>query len=312
MGKPKSLHLSNSSYGEYLQEYRRYVRNVGYVNHTQKSRVCIVFAFLQWLMMQNINEIAKVKPTDIKNYSEYLKHRPCQTKAGVLSSDSLRHHLRTIRMFFALLQEKHVIIKNPMSVLTFHFRQEERKEKPVLSIAEVKILYRFTDSLHERAFLSLCYGCGLRSMELSALNMEDLHLKENYITVVRGKGNKRRVIPINQRIRSDIEQYLDNERILYNKEKNQQAVLLNTHGERMRKYTFVKMLNDIIARTENIEIQNKGIRPHHLRHSIATHLLEQGVPVEQVRRFLGHSLLETTERYTRVSQKQLKELMNNE
>jgi integrase/recombinase XerD len=308
MGKCKSLHLSNASYSEYLQAYRSYVRNVGYVWHTQKSRVFIVLEFLQWLITHEITEIAEVKPVHIKSYSEYLQNRPGM-KGDVLSSSSIRHHLHTIRTFFALLQEQHIIIKNPMSVLTFSFRQEERQEKQVLTIAEVMTLYRFTETLQERAFLSLCYGCGLRSMELSALNIEDLKLKENHITILHGKGNKKRLIPINQRIRSDIEQYINNERVLYQKERNQQAVLLNSNGERMRKYTFVSMLNKIIERTGNADILNKAIRPHHLRHSIATHLLEQGVSVEQIRRFLGHSLLETTEQYTRVSQKQLKELM---
>jgi len=312
MGKPKSIDIDNAAYREYLQIYRNHVRTLGYVPPTQISRVFTVLEFLQWLLMQELNEIENVKPVHIQHYSEYLKNRPSRSKEGILSSCSLRHHLYTLRLFFAMLQDRHIIIKNPMSVLTFRFPNPEQQKKAVLTIAEVMTLYRFTETLQERAFLSLCYGCGLRSMELAALNMEDLHLRENYIVIVRGKGNKRRIIPINQRIRSDIEQYLANERVLYQKAKNQPAVLLNTNGERMRKYTFVSILNKLIERTGNAEIIDKGIRPHHLRHSIATHLLEQGVPVEQVRRFLGHSLLETTEQYTRVSQKQLKDLMNSE
>jgi len=307
----KSLHLDNAAYSEYLQDYRNHVRNLGYVWHTQNSRVFTVHEFLQWLIMQELNEITEVKPVHIKSYSDYLKNRPSCRHAGVLSSCSQRHHLYTVRMFFALLQEKRIIIQNPMSVLEFRFKQQGGKEKAVLTIAEVMTLYRSTETLQERAFLSLCYGCGLRSMELSALNIEDLKLKENYIIVTRGKGNRRRIVPVNQRIRSDIEQYLDNERPLYQKSGNQTAVLLNSTGERMRKYTFVSTLKKIIERTGNSEIKNKEIRPHHLRHSIATHLLEQGVPVEQVRRFLGHSLLETTEQYTRVSQKQIKQLIKN-
>jgi len=309
MGKSKSLYLSNAVYSDCLQDYQNHLRTLGYVCHTQKSRVFIVLEFLEWLTAQDLNEITQVQPVHLKNYSEYLKNRPSRSKAGVLSSCSMRHHLHSLRLFFALLQQKHIIIKNPMSVLVFNFRQQQRQQKAVLTISEAMTLYRYTETLQERAFLSLCYGCGLRSMELSALNMEDLKLKENYIVIVRGKGNKRRIIPINQRIRSDIEHYLDHERILYQKDSNQTAVLLNSTGERMRKYTFVSILNKIIERTGNTAIINKGIRPHHLRHSIATHLLEQGVSVEQVRRFLGHSLLETTEQYTRVSQKQLKELL---
>jgi integrase/recombinase XerD len=309
MIKQKSTHLSHAAYNVYLQDYHKHVGILGYAWHSQKSRVFMLHEFLQWLIKQKLTDMEQVKPVHIKNYCEYLKNRPSRSKAGVLSSNSLRHHLHNIRMFFALLQDKGIIIKNPMSVLEFSFRQQQRQEKAVLTIAEVLELYRYTETLQERALLSLCYGCGLRSMELVALNMEDLRLKENYIIVAHGKGNKRRAVPINQRIRNDIEEYLNNERNLYSTGSNQQAVLLNSDGERMRRYTFVKLLKRIIVRTGNTDIENKEIRPHHLRHSIATHLLEQGVPVEQVRRFFFFITLETTQQYTRISQKQLKELL---
>jgi integrase/recombinase XerD len=208
-----------------------------------------------------------------------------------------------------LLQEKGIIVKNPMSVLTFSIKKEKPRPKSVLHISEVLELYRHTETLQERAFLSLCYGCGLRSMELTAMNLEDLRLTENYIIVPHGKGNRKRLIPVNQRIRTDIEQYILHERGMYLKNEHQKALFINTFGERIRRYTFVKILKKIIERTENKKINQKEIRLHHLRHSIATHLLEQGVGLEQVRNFLGHSKLESTEIYTRVSQKQLKELL---
>ena len=141
MGKPKSLHLSNTAYNSYLEAYRNHIKALGYVWHTQKSRVFIVLEFLQWLLKEELNEITQVQPAHIKNYSEYLRNRPCRSKDGVLSSRSLQNHIFTVRMFFALLQEKHIIIKNPMSVFVFSFRQQERQQKAVLSIAEVMMLY---------------------------------------------------------------------------------------------------------------------------------------------------------------------------
>jgi integrase/recombinase XerD len=290
-------------------DYREYIATLGYALSTHLSRVFCVMDFLQWLIDNELSTINEVKPAHIKTYYQQLKNRPNKTQDGVLCGGYIQHYLRSIRLFFKLLQEKSIVIKNPMSVLTFSIPKEKSRPKSVLSIAEALELYRSTETLQERAFLSLCYGCGLRSMELTAINLEDLRLAENYLIIPHGKGNRKRLIPVNQRIRNDIEQYILHERAMYLKTEQQKALFLNTSGERIRRYTFVCMLKKIIERTGNKEISKKEIRPHHLRHSIATHLLEQGVGLEQVRNFLGHRKLESTEIYTRVSQKQLKELL---
>ena len=296
-------------YAGYLSDFVKYASALGYVPESQRRKRYNLFDFLQWLTYLKLTDITQVQPCHIKSYYEYMTTRPCKTKDGLLSDSSIQQHFCSLRLFFTMLQEKQIIVKNPMSVIRVIRRKEQKRPKTVLTIPEVMELYRHTETLHERAFLSLCYGCGLRSMEVSAVNTDDLRLKENYIIIPRGKGGKKRLIPINQRIRSDIEQYIAYERTLYTKDSHQKALLLNNSGERMRKYTMVKTLCRIIERTGNKEIIRKKIRPHHLRHSIATHLLEQGVPVEQVRNFLGHSSLDTTETYTRVSQKQLKKLL---
>lgn len=107
----------------------------------------------------------------------------------------------------------------------------------------------------------------------------------------------------------DLRNYYENERSQFIKRDNEIAFLLNIKGDRMRGYTCRKILNRIIERTGNQTIKDKNIAIHNLRHSIATHLLEEGVSVEQVRNFLGHAHVETTEIYTRVSQEQLKKLI---
>lgn len=168
-------------------------------------------------------------------------------------------------------------------------------------------MYRSTENMQERAILSLSYGCGLRSMELVSVNVEDI--KDGILIVPKGKGNKRRVIPMTRKVEEDIQNYITYERTLFSISLNEKALLLNILGKRIKKYTCLKILKEIIKRTGNLEIIQKKISIHNLRHSIATHLLEEGVPIEQVRTFLGHSQLETTEIYTRVSKNQLKSLI---
>ena len=144
-------------------------------------------------------------------------------------------------------------------------------------------------------------------------NIEDIRLREKIVIVPDGKGSKRRVVPISSGVVKDLSDYYYNERESLTKGRDykptESAFMLHSRGGRMRKHTYNKYLKIIIERTENQEIKDKQITIHNLRHSIATHLLEQGIPVEQVRIFLGHSQLETTQIYTHISRKQIQTLM---
>jgi integrase/recombinase XerD len=264
---------------------------------------------LEWLEKEEINNISEVKPHHLITYYQGLKSRPSKRGQGNLGDKGAHTEIHTVRLFFAMLQQENIIEKNPMSVLKFAAPQKESPKKEVLTIPEILEIYRSCESLQEKALISLLYGCGLRNMEARALNLQDLKLTDNYIVIAHGKGNKRRTVPLNGRIRQDLENYITHERHYFLNNRDEKALLLNSKGNRLQKQTLVTLLNTIVKRTGNQAIINKKIRPHHLRHTIATHLLAQGLPIEQVRQFLGHSQLETTELYTRVSEKQLKSLL---
>ncbi|WP_256437263.1 tyrosine-type recombinase/integrase [Flavobacterium sp. CS20] len=187
------------------------------------------------------------------------------------------------------------------------------EERTVLDQDEIKELYQATETAQERAILSLAYGCGLRVGELVKCNIEDIRLREKILIVPQGKGNKRRVVPMSNGVGKDLANYYYNERDELTKGRdykpNQNAFILHSRGGRMNKDTYNKHLKKLIERTGNLEMKEKQITVHSLRHSIATHLLEQGIAVEQVRMFLGHSQLETTQIYTHISKEQLKELV---
>lgn len=304
------IKLTNTDYIQQLQDYKDYINILGYSPSGQQIKEANVREFLEWLEQQEIPSIKEVKPADIKEHYEYLKTRPHKKQEGILNLKTITHQMRSIRVFFSMLQETGKITENPISILKFYYPKEKAKERIILSIEEIKELYRATENMQEKAILSLSYGCGLRSMELVQANIDDI--KDGIIIVPKGKGNKRRVIPMSRKVEQDINNYIEYERTLYNIIPEEKAILLNIAGRRLRKYTCRKILKKIITRTENQNIIKKQISIHNLRHSIATHLLEQGVPIEQVRTFLGHSQLETTEIYTRVNAEQLKNLMNHE
>jgi integrase/recombinase XerD len=158
--------------------------------------------------------------------------------------------------------------------------------------------------MREKALLALFYGCGLRRSEAEKLNIDDVNFKNQLLYVRMGKGKRRRVVPMTEQVKRDLENYYKNERIIYTKEltaDNQKALMLNNHGNRMLGNGYWNKFK-CLAQKAGLP---KQISLHHLRHSIATHLLESGLSIEQVRDFLGHRHLESTQIYTRVKFNQL-------
>jgi integrase/recombinase XerD len=206
-----------------------------------------------------------------------------------------------------MLQDTGQLITNPFSALKFTYPKEYH-ERTVLTQEEIKQLYETCRSFTERALLSLAYGCGLRVSEIVSLNVEDIKLREQILIVKRGKGNKRRVIPLSNKVKEDLYNYFYHERPI-TLALGETAFIFNSKGGRMRKHTYNKLLKILVERAENETIKQKQISMHTLRHSIATHLLEQGMGIEQVREFLGHAEIETTEIYTHISQTQLNKLI---
>lgn len=305
----RTITLKQPRYLDYTQDFLHYVTLLGYSEKTTDHKYSNILEFLTYMEEQGIYDVKDIYPSDIKEYYNHLKNRPHRKLEGVLTINTVQLHTHSIRQFFLMLQHKKQIEVNPTSTLNFTRKKNKHKPRITLPIEEIKELYSVTENLLERAILSLSYGCGLRAMEIEAVNIQDIRWDDNILIVQNGKGNKKRVIPMSKKVKADLLNYANYERTLFLRHEDEQAFLLNNSGERLHKYTCRKILKAIIERTGNENIINKNISIHNLRHSIATHLLEQGVQIEKVRHFLGHSHLETTEIYTRVSQQQLKQLI---
>lgn len=163
--------------------------------------------------------------------------------------------------------------------------------------------------------LSLGYGCGMRVGELEKINIKDIKLRESIVIVPKGKGNKRRIIPMSPGVKNDIQKYYFEEREILSKgrdyNKAEEAFMLNSRGGRMREHSYNRTLKIIIERSQDEAIKSKKLSIHSLRHSIASHLIEQGMEVNQVRQFLGHSQLETTQHYTHINKNQIKNMIHD-
>ena len=172
--------------------------------------------------------------------------------------------------------------------------------------ALIALTYQGNQPLDQRnaALLELAYGSGLRVSELIQLKIEDLHLNKGLINVV-GKGNKERIIPLSEVAIVALRKYIVEGRPLLNPKKGN-MLFLNKFGTGLSRVGFYKTI-ETLAKKAKIE---KKISPHTLRHSFATHLLENGASLKTVQELLGHEDILTTENYTHVSKSHLKKIYN--
>ena len=147
--------------------------------------------------------------------------------------------------------------------------------------------------------LSLCYGCGLRRGECAGLNIEDILFDRNLVYIRRTKTYYERLVPMTEKIKTDIENYLLYGRPLLVKDERRKALLLSRRGNRISKgqlhCRFTRLLKLAALKDEN-----KKMSLHNLRHSIATHLLQSGMRLSDIQQFLGHRSLESTQIYTHI------------
>lgn len=242
--------------------------------------------------------LEQIEAVDIKAHYAYLRQRP-SLRGEVLSPHSIEGHLFELKLFFAYAERHGLVTKNPMSSL--RFPRPAYQPRYVCSQEEITRLYKACRDDRDLALMHLLYGCGLRRMEASALNVDDVDYRRTLLFVRLGKGQKRRTVPMSGGILLDLRSYQYDYRCSLVNNRGEQAFLLNNSGTRLRKGSLSKYFKHI-AKLASVDDR---VTPHVMRHSIATHLLEAGMRLEEVRDFLGHKHLETTQIYTRVQTENL-------
>lgn len=184
-----------------------------------------------------------------------------------------------------------------------------RKRLPdVLTLSEVEALLATPNgndafSLRNRALLETLYATGMRVSELLQLTLSDTHLSMGFVRCI-GKGNKERIIPLGRAATKALETYLDRGREVLLKERRHDYVFVNHHGNPLSRQGFWKILRQL-AEKANI---SKRLTPHTLRHSFATHLLENGADMRAVQEMLGHADISTTQMYANVTKARMKDI----
>jgi len=283
-----------------VKQFKAFLYQVGYSEGTQKTLPALVSEFTDH---QQITDISYVEQEKVKQFYQYLHERPLKKRAGALSEMMIQHYMYALKTFFSWLEITEQIDYNPISGMKFKRARQNVREP--LTIEEINQLFEAAMTLKETALLHIFYSCGLRRSEGEVLNISDIHFKQQLLYVREGKGAKRRVIPMTEKVTAALEEYYLQERTgsTVKKVKDQEAFILNRTGNRMNGDQCNSLLKSLI---EKSGISKPEISLHHLRHSIATHLLQSGMSMEYVRDFLGHSFLETTQIYAKPKAEQLK------
>lgn len=248
---------------------------------------------------------AEVKSLDDIDRALILRHMSALKEQGK-SHRTIARHISSIRSFHQFLLREKVTTQDP----TVHLEMPkiEQKLPRVLSVQEVDRLISMPEGdkpLGQRdiALLELLYGTGMRVSELIGLDVEDIHLSMGFIRVF-GKGGKERIIPLGSGAMKACEHYITSVRPELAKLKKTDALFLNMRGGRLTRQGCWKLIKEYASKAGI----HQELTPHILRHSFATHLIENGADLRAVQEMLGHSDISTTQIYTHVSKNRLKDV----
>jgi len=316
----KHLEIKSTHYRQLETSFQEWLEVIGYASGTIKTFPIHLREFFHYLEQKDVLHISKIKSRHLSGFVRHLELRANQTHGGALSSSSINKTLQSINTF------ARYIAQNGRFAFDISARRVEShvEQRNILTLDEIKKLYEATFTVHrqnsiaigqrDRAIIAIFYGCGLRKSEGTRLDLRDIDLIKRTVFVRKGKGNKQRYVPIAIKHADDIRAYLEEGRewflenhfysgAYYRKigkpfpkkqDTDDEAFFLGMRGERMKSF-YARF--DYLAEKSAIE---RKFSTHDLRHSIATHLLQSGMDIEEIAKFLGHSSLESTQIYTHI------------
>ena len=268
------------------------------------------FLFFVEEYYSRITSLEKITKDIVLDYQNYLTNYK-NDKGEPLANKTQSLKLRALKKFFLFLIKKDLILKDPTTIISFP-KEEQRLTRNILSEKEVfelldNIKLRDPIGIRNRAILELFYACGIRTSELCNLKVHDVDLKEQTVTIVKGKGNKSRLLPIGQYASYYIQQYLEKARkyMLKGKMNDPGYLFLSQRGNPFNKSTINKTVMKTVCRNINLK---KSISCYSMRHAVATHLLRNKVDIMYIAQLLGHSSLKTTQKYLHVEISDLKKM----
>ena len=285
----------NKELEEYI-DYLKYQKH--YSDYTITSYTDDIIQYLEYLKSENL-DFKKVEYSDLRFYLMYLK----DTKKE--NNSSIDRKLSALRGFYNYLANNNIIDSNAFSFI--NGLKKDKKLPRYFEYNELEELFKVPDlttplGQRNRLILEMLYATGLRVGELVNVKLTDINLKDKMILVL-GKGNKERYVLYGNYCEEILKLYLDDGYKKLNI-KNSNYLFLNNNGSQITERGIRYILDEIIKKTSI----NKSISPHMLRHSFATHLLNEGCDLLTVQKLLGHESISATQIYTHVTTDRLKDV----
>lgn len=311
----KKLDIENASFRYIEQSFKEWLDVQGYAESTVYNLPLHIRELLHYLEIKEITNIKELDIKHIQSYYQKLKERSNQRRGGGLSNAHLNKHLQALRKFTEYLQKV-----GRLQLPEIQLKSEEAESKVIyLTVDEIGLLFKATyqkpekklnatDAVIEaiqardRAMLAIFYGCGLRRNEGVMINVGDINFDRSILHVRSGKNYKERLVPISKASRKYLTEYVyDHRHELTKGSKTEPLFISYQHCQRMQGQSLIIRLKLLQNMTGDLDLLEKEIGLHTLRHSIATHLLQAGMKLESISRFLGHSSLESTQIYTHLA-----------
>lgn len=242
-------------------------------------------------------DVAKVDYSFIRSYLQFLHNQNYTAK-------TISRHISSLKSFFKYLTKMDIIKENPCLLVTNP--KIEKKLPNYINYQDLEVLFSIPDcssplGLRNRLILELLYSCWVRVSELVNIKLSDIDFSNNRILIL-GKGSKERYVLYGKICQDLLNDYIDNSRPLLNK--NSEYLLLNKFGNKITDRA-IRMIIDDIVKKSSLKL---NISPHTLRHTFATHLLNEGADLKIVQELLGHENIATTGIYTHVSNERLRKV----
>ena len=279
---------------ETLQQYiSEYVNYLEIERGLSKNTICAYSADLAAFF--DFSDKCDVNLINRKDFSNYTK----MLAAKDIAPSSIVRKIASIKGFFKFLSFKRYIKDNP--AISISSPKLPKKLPKVLSVSEIDKILKTDLDIRENAIIELLYSAGIRVSELVNLDIKNVDLKQKSIKVL-GKGSKERLVPINKKCTEAIDKYLKKRQIISLKYNSKTNLFLEDNGKPVTRQKVYKIIR------EQGEFINRHISPHTMRHSFATHLLENGADLRVVQELLGHASIVTTQLYTHISKKALRDV----
>ncbi|MDP2905638.1 MAG: site-specific tyrosine recombinase XerD [Candidatus Omnitrophota bacterium] len=256
-------------------------------------------SYLDFLGNSRIVALSSATRNDIGNFM-------LQQKDKGIAANSIARRLAAVRMFHRFLLSERILKNDPTSLI--ESPKLSKKIPEALSVNEVEALLsapggRDKQGIRDKAILELFYATGMRVSEVVELRLDSVNLDVGFLRCI-GKGNKERVVPVGRKAIESVKKYLQSSRSVFLGKKESEYLFVSRLGKKISRQSLWKLIKGY-ARDAGIK---KPMRPHILRHSFATHLLERGADLRSVQEMLGHANISTTQIYTHINKDRLKSI----